>query len=140
MSQPSDEQIRDLLRRVRTIAVVGLSSDPSRPSHHVATYLLDQGYRIIPINPMEAEILGQRCYPSLADLPGPVDLIDVFRRPDAVPGLVEAALRLPEPRPALWLQEGITHPEAEATARTAGMFVVSDRCILKDHLRLLAAI
>lgn len=137
MSQPTDQQLRDLLHRVRTIAVVGLSDDPSRPSHYVAAYLLGQGYTIIPINPTSPEVLGQRSYATLGDVPVPIDLVDVFRRSEAIPAVVDEALALK--LPAIWLQEGLTHPEAEARARTAGMTVVSDRCILKEHLRLLAA-
>jgi predicted CoA-binding protein len=135
MSQPTDAEIRALLQRVRTIAVVGLSPDPDRPSNHVAAYLLAQGYRIFPVNPTVPEIHGQRSYASLADLPERVDLVDVFRRSDAVPGIIDEILSLG--LPAVWLQEGVTHPEAEEKARAAGVVVVSDRCIFKEHARLL---
>jgi predicted CoA-binding protein len=137
MSQPPDAAIRALLQRVRTIAVVGLSPDPTRPSHHVAAYLLQQGYRIFPINPTTPEVLGQRSYASLAEVPEPIDLVDVFRRSDAVPAIIDEVLSLG--LPAVWLQEGVTHAEAEAKARTAGVVVVADRCILKEHVRLLGA-
>jgi len=137
MSQPTDAEVRDLLRRVRRIAVIGLSADPSRPSHRVAAYLIEQGYDVLPVNPTAPEVLGRKCYPTLADVPGPIDLVDVFRRPDAVPGVVAEVLALG--LPALWLQEGVVHADAEEAARAAGVFVVSDRCILKEHLRLLAA-
>lgn len=133
----TDAEMTALLKRVRTIAVVGLSADPARPSHHVAAYLIEQGYHVVPINPTTPEVLGQRSYATLADVLEPIDLVDVFRRPDAVPALVDEVLALN--LPALWLQEGVTHAEAEARAVAAGVAVVADRCILKEHARLLGA-
>lgn len=127
--QPSD--LAAVLRSARVIAVVGLSANPDRDSHGVARYLQRHGYRIIPVNPNETEILGERCYARLEDIPERVDIVDVFRRSEAVPEIATAAVRIGAP--ALWLQEGVTHPVAEAAARAAGLFVVSDRCIAKEH-------
>jgi predicted CoA-binding protein len=123
--------IEALLRQIRTIAVVGLSPNPFRPSHGVAEYMQRHGYRIVPVNPGHTVILGERCYPDLEAVPEPVDLVNVFRRPEQVPPVVEAAIRIGAP--ALWLQEGVIHEEAAARARAAGLFVVMDRCLLKEH-------
>lgn len=128
------EQIVAALERARTIAVVGLSSNPARPSFGVASYLQQQGYRIIPVNPTEQEVLGERAYARLDDIQEPVDIVDVFRRSEFVPEIAAAAVRIKAP--VLWLQEGVVHPEAEQQAREAGMLVVSDRCLLKEHIRL----
>jgi len=130
MSSPSDP-IRDLLLRVKTIAVVGLSSDPMRPSFGVSQWMQRKGYRIIPVNPNETEVLGARAYGSLAEIPEPVDLVDVFRRPQFVPEVVDEAIRLNIP--AIWLQEGVVHKVAAQKARDAGLTVVMDLCILKEH-------
>jgi predicted CoA-binding protein len=127
----------DLLRSARTIAVVGLSSRRTRPSFGVAEYLQRAGYRIIPVNPRETEVLGETCYPDLDAVPQPVDIVDIFRRPEHVPQIVEAAIRVGAK--AVWMQEGVVHEEAAAQARAAGLAVVMDRCILKDHRRLLCA-
>lgn len=121
----------ELLRSARTIAVVGLSSNPLRPSHGVAAYLQAHGYRIIPVNPGETTVLGETAYSRLEDVPVPVDIVDVFRRSDAVPDIAASAIAIGAKM--LWLQEGVTHPAAEAQARAAGLLVVSDRCILKAH-------
>ncbi len=126
--------IDELLRASRTIAVVGLSPNPFRPSHGVAQYLKEAGYRIIPVNPSHDEILGQTCYPDLESIPEPVDIVDIFRRSEFVPDLAGAAIRIGAK--AVWMQEGVVHEEAAASARAAGLFVVMDRCILKDHRRL----
>ncbi|HHW76579.1 MAG TPA: CoA-binding protein [Xanthomonadaceae bacterium] len=133
---PSLEEIRTLLRQIKTIAVVGLSASPSRPSHGVARALQGFGYRIIPINPALSEVLGEKAYPGLRELPGPVDLVDVFRDPSHVAGIVEecVALKLP----ALWLQDGVVDETAARRAREAGMTVVMDRCIYRDYVRLMA--
>ncbi len=127
------DQIAAVLERARTIAVVGLSSNPARPSFGVASYLQQQGYRILPVNPTEQEVLGERAYARLDDIQEPVDIVDVFRRSEFVPEIAEAAIRIKAP--VLWLQEGVVHPEAEQQAREAGMLVVSDRCLLKEHIR-----
>jgi Predicted CoA-binding protein len=133
---PSLEEIRTLLRQIKTIAVVGLSASPSRPSHGVARALQGFGYRIIPVNPALSEVLGEKAYPGLRELPGPVDLVDVFRDPSHVAGIVEecVALKLP----ALWLQDGVVDETAARRAREAGMTVVMDRCIYRDYVRLMA--
>jgi len=115
----------------KTIAVVGLSSDPARPSYGVARYMQRQGYRIIPVNPNEREVLGERAYPALRDVPVPVDVVDVFRRPEYVPEVVEDAIAIGAP--VLWLQQGVIHPQAAARAQAAGLAVVMDRCIKVEH-------
>jgi uncharacterized protein len=131
MTNPSADEIRDLLRSTHTIAVVGLSDNPGRASHHVAAYLQDHGYRIIPVNPTVTEVLGEKAYPRLEDVPEPIDLVDVFRRPEHVPAIVDAAIKVGAK--AVWLQLGIVHEEAAAKARAAGLRVVQDRCTLIEH-------
>lgn len=126
--------IPELLRSARTIAVVGLSSKPWRPSHGVAEYMQRAGYRIIPVNPNETEVLGEKAYSNLEAVPETVDIVNVFRRPEFVPEIVEAAIRIGAP--AIWMQEGVVHEAAAERARQAGLFVVMDRCILKEHRRL----
>jgi uncharacterized protein len=128
------ENIPELLRKSSTIAVVGLSGKRSRPSYGVSEYMQQNGYRIIPVNPEEKEILGQKCYKSLEEIPEHVDIVNVFRRPEFVPDVVESAIKIGAP--AVWLQEGVIHDEATARARDAGIFVVEDRCILKEHRKL----
>lgn len=123
-----------ILRDTRTIAVVGLSNDPGRPSHRVAAYLQRQGYRIIPVNPNCESVLGERSYPDLDSVPGPVDTVEVFRRPEHVPPIAEAAIR--KGARNLWLQDGVRHPEAEQQARDAGLRVVAGDCMLRRHRRL----
>ncbi len=127
-------RIADLLHSARTIAVVGLSSKRFRPSYGVAEYLQHAGYRIIPVNPSEVSILGEKCYPDLDSVPGPVDIVDIFRRPEFVPDIVEAAIR--KGAKLVWMQETVINPEAARRAEEAGIAVVMDRCILKDHRRL----
>jgi len=129
-SQPSDP-IHELLSRVKTIAVVGLSDRPLRPSYGVSAYMQMQGYRIIPVNPLLEESLGEKAYPSLHEVPEKIDLVNVFRRPEYVDEIVEQAIQLKIP--AIWLQEDVINEPAAARARQAGMFVVMDRCILKEH-------
>jgi uncharacterized protein len=128
--QESDP-IYELLSRARTIAVVGLSNSPLRPSHGVAAYLQSQGYSIIPVNPQITEALGEKSYPSLLEVPEKIDIVDVFRRPEYVDEIVEQAIQLKIP--AIWLQEEVINERAAEMARQAGMFVVMDRCILKEH-------
>ncbi len=125
------DEIAELLSRVKTIAVVGLSSDPMRPSFGVSQYMQRQGYRIIPVNPNESSVLGEKAYGSLSEVPEKIDLVDVFRRPEFVPDVVEETIRLKIP--ALWLQEGVIHEAAAKRARDAGITVIMDRCILKEH-------
>ncbi len=129
--------IASVLRSARTIAVVGLSSKRYRPSHGVAEYMQSSGYRIIPVNPFETEVLGEKTYPELDRVPGTVDIVDIFRRSEFVPEIVEAAIRIGAR--AIWMQEGVVHEEAAAKARAAGLEVVMDRCILKEHRRLLVS-
>ena len=127
-------QIGEVLRSCRTIAVVGLSGRRSRPSYGVAEYLQKAGYRIVPVNPMESQILGEKCYPDLESIPGEVDIVDIFRRSEFVPEIVEAAIR--KGAKVIWMQEGVVHEEAARRAEAAGLTVIMDRCILKDHRRL----
>jgi len=126
--------IAELLKTSRTIAVVGLSGKRFRPSYGVAEYMQRNGYRIIPVNPSEQSVLGEAGYPDLDSIPEPVDIVDIFRRPEFVPAIVEAAIRTRAR--AVWMQEGVVHDEAAARAEAAGLFVVMDRCILKEHRRL----
>src|ERR1700720_782351 len=119
--------IPDLLRKSRTIAVVGLSSKKFRPSHGVAEYMQKAGYRIIPVNPHESEVLGEKAYARLEDIPEHIDIVDIFRRSEAVPPVVESAIRIGAS--AVWVQEGVVHDEAARKAREAGLVVVMDRCI-----------
>jgi uncharacterized protein len=125
------DEIGELLKRSKTIAVVGLSNNPLRPSYGVSAYMQTQGYRIIPVNPQIHGSLGEKAVASLADVGEKIDIVDVFRRSEFVPGLVDEAIRLE--LPAIWLQEGVIHQEAAEKARKAGIFVVMDRCILKEH-------
>ena len=125
------DPIYELLSRTKTIAVVGLSDSPLRPSHGVSAYMQLQGYRIIPVNPKIAEALGENSYPSLLEVPDKIDLVDVFRRPEYVDDIVEQAIQLKIP--AIWLQESVINEGAAEKARKAGMFVVMDRCVLKEH-------
>jgi predicted CoA-binding protein len=129
--------IASVLRSSRTIAVVGLSSKRYRPSFGVAEYMQSSGYRIIPVNPFETEVLGEKAYAELDRVPGAVDIVDIFRRSEFVPEIVEAAIRIGAR--AIWMQEGVVHEEAAAKARAAGLEVVMDRCILKEHRRLLVS-
>jgi len=126
--------IGSVLRSARTIAVVGLSSKRFRPSFGVAEYMQSSGYRIIPVNPFETEVLGEKAYPELDRVPGAIDIVDIFRRSEFVPDIVDAAIRIGAR--AIWMQEGVVHEEAAARARAAGLEVVMDRCILKEHRRL----
>ena len=127
-------KITALLAEARTIAVVGLSSKRYRPSHGVAEYMQRAGYRIIPVNPEETTVLGEKCYPDLDSIPERVDIVDIFRRPEFVPEIVEAAIRIGAR--AVWMQEDVVHEEAARRAEAAGLEVVMDRCILKEHRRL----
>jgi len=122
-----------MLKRARTIAVVGLSSKRHRPSYGVAEYMQSAGYRIIPVNPNEREVLGEKCYPRLEDVPEKVDIVDIFRRSETVPGVIESAIRIGAR--AVWMQEGVIHSEAAERARRAGLTVVMDLCILKEHAK-----
>jgi uncharacterized protein len=125
----------NLLRNAKTIAVVGLSSRRSRPSYGVSEYMQSQGYRIIPVNPNETEILGEKVWTSLDEVPERIDIVDIFRRPECVPEIVDAAIRIGAK--GIWMQEGVVHEDAAAKARAAGLEVVMDRCILKEHRKML---
>jgi uncharacterized protein len=127
--------IPDLLRKSHVIAVVGLSSKKFRPSYGVAEYMQREGYRIIPVNPNETEVLGEKAYARLEDIPEHVDIVDIFRRSEFVAALVEEAIR--RGASAVWMQEGVVDEEAAEKARAAGLAVVMDRCILKEHSRYL---
>jgi predicted CoA-binding protein len=135
---PAAEQaasIRRILKDSKTIAVVGLSPKPQRPSHQVARYLMAAGYTIIPVNPGQDTILGLPCYPNLRAVPAQVDMVDIFRRPEAVLPVVEDAIAIGAK--FIWMQEGIVHKEAAAKAEAAGLIVVMDRCTKIDHMNLL---
>jgi predicted CoA-binding protein len=124
----------EILRKYRTIAVVGLSDNPMRPSHGVSQYMKGQGYKIIPVNPGHAQILGEKAYRSLEEIPEPVEIVNIFRRSEMIPPIVDSAIAIGAK--AVWMQEGIVHEEAAEKARAAGLEVVMDTCILKAHRRL----
>lgn len=130
-SSPQIDPVTELLRHAKTIAVVGLSTDPLRPSHGVSAYMQSQGYRIIPVNPQIESCLGERAYASLIDVPEKIDIVNIFRRPEFVEEVVDQAIQLKVP--AIWMQEDVIHEKAAEKARRAGAFVVMDRCILKEH-------
>ena len=125
------DPITEILLRAKTIAVVGLSANPLRPSHGVAAYLQAQGYHIIPVNPQIEAALGEKAYPSLLDVPERIDIVNIFRRPEFVEEVVDQAIRLGVP--TVWMQEEVIHEKAAQKARHAGIFVVMDRCILLEH-------
>jgi predicted CoA-binding protein len=127
-------RISEILHNSRTIAVVGLSGKRFRPSYGVAEYMKRAGYRIVPVNPLVNEVLGEKAYPDLDAVPEEIDIVDIFRRSEFVPGIVEAAIR--KGAKVIWMQEGVVHEQAAARAEGAGLLVVMDRCILKDHSRL----
>lgn len=136
----SDTEILDLFRSMKTIAVVGLSSNPMRPSFGVSRFLQRRGYRIIPVNPNETEVLGERAYGSIGDISEPIDVVNVFRRPARVPEIIEqivAGKFAGRGVRCLWMQEGVVNEAAKAAAEDAGIPVVMDRCILKEMARLL---
>lgn len=126
--------IEDILSDSKTVAVVGLSANPDRPSHRVAEYLKENGYKIIPVNPGEKTILGETCYPDLVSIPEKVDVVDIFRKSEDVLSIVKEAIRIGAK--AVWMQEGVINEEAAAEARDAGLKVVMDRCMFKEHSRL----
>ena len=131
-SRPGDS-ITAILKDARTIAVVGLSSKRHRPSYGVAEYIQSVGYRIIPVNPNESEVLGEKSYACLEDVPEKIDIVDIFRRAEFVPEIVESAIRMGAR--AVWMQEGVIHSRAAERARQAGLIVVMDACILKEHTK-----
>jgi predicted CoA-binding protein len=128
---PPPDPIAEVLKRAKTIAVVGLSSNPLRPSHGVTAYMQSHGYRIVPVNPHLKECLAEKAYQSLLDVPEKIDIVNIFRRPEFVEEIVDQAIQLRVP--AIWMQEGVVHRSAAEKARQAGIFVVMDLCILKEH-------
>jgi len=133
--EPAINTEERILKSSRVVAIVGLSSDSSKPSNIVACYLKGRGYRIVPVNPREEQILGEKSYPSLAAIPDPVDVVDIFRRPDEVTGIVEEAINIGAK--VVWMQEGVVNEAAAARARGAGIEVVMDKCMRKEHQRML---
>ncbi len=131
MSSVQSDPITELLQRARTIAVVGLSNSPLRPSHGVSAYMQTHGYRIIPVNPQISGALGEKAYSSLMEVPDKIDIVNIFRRPEFVEEIVDQAIQLKVP--AVWMQEDVINERAAEKARKAGIFVVMDRCILKEH-------
>ena len=127
----------DILRKYRTIAVVGLSSDEARDSHSISAYMQAAGYRILPVNPAETEVLGEKAYPTVASIPAAPEIVNVFRRPEAVPDVVDDAIAAGAK--VVWMQEGIVNEDAAAKAREAGLEVVMDRCIRTEHRRMVAS-
>ncbi len=132
-ANPSPDLICQMLRHIHTIAVIGLSPNPARPSFRVASALQKLGYRIVPVRPLVQEVLGEKAYADLESIPCKVDLVDVFRAPQHIPAIVDSCIALDIPR--LWLQEGVIHEEAAQRAQVAGITVVMDRCIWRDHVR-----
>jgi uncharacterized protein len=130
-TRPEAEPIRDLLQRSKTIAVVGLSDSPMRPSYGVSAYMQAHGYKIIPVNPSIVEALGEKSYPSLLEVPEKIDIVNIFRRPEFVEDIVDQAIQLKVP--AVWMQEEVINHKAAKKAEGAGLFVVMDLCILKEH-------
>lgn len=128
------DDIEKIVRESKTIAVVGLSPNPQRPSHDVARYLQQQGYRIIPVNPNISQVLGEKSYSDLSSIPEHIDVVDIFRRSEEVPPIVEEAIKVKAG--AIWMQEGVIHEGAAEKARRAGLRVVMDKCLLKEHRRL----
>lgn len=136
MENPSDDKLRNMYHDAKTVAVVGLSDKPDRYSYTVAAYLQHFGYRIIPVNPFVDEVLGEKAYASLEEIPEKVDVVDVFRGARHVPDIMESAMKIGAP--VVWMQEGIIHDEAAQQGREAGLMVVMDRCMKKEHHRLFA--
>ena len=130
-SIPQTDFVSELLKKAKTIAVIGLSNDPMRPSHGVSAYMQSEGYRIIPVNPQIESCLGEKAYASLLEVPEKIDIVNIFRRPEFVEEVVDQAIQLGVP--AIWMQEDVIHAEAAEKARKNGIFVVMDRCILKEH-------
>lgn len=136
-SNPPSEEIAGILKGSKTIAVVGLSDNPERDSNHVAKYLKERGYRIIPVNPGKTEILGEKCYPDLASVPEKIDVVDIFRSIDAIPGIVDESIRVGAK--TVWMQLGLCHNEAAEKARKAGLAVVQAKCMKVEHSRLIGS-
>jgi predicted CoA-binding protein len=124
---------KEILQKYKKIAVVGLSSDPGRASHGVSHYMQNSGYEITPVNPNEVKVLGEKAYASLDEVPGPIEIVDIFRRPEFVPDVVDAAIR--RGAKVIWMQLGVVHENAAQRARAAGLEVVMDLCILQEHMK-----
>ena len=131
-----DQDIKQLLKTAKTIAVVGLSPDPERPSYEVASYLQSKGYKIMPVRPGIEKILGEKAYASLTEIPEPVDIVDIFRKTEFIPEVVDEAIRIKTK--AVWMQLGLSHSEAAQKAVSAGLSAIENRCILIEHKRLLS--
>jgi uncharacterized protein len=132
-SNPPSEEIREILDSMKTIAVVGLSDNPARESNQVAAYMKDNGYRIVPVNPAVSEVMGEKSYPDLPSIPFPVDIVDIFRKVEFIPGIVDEAIEVGAK--AVWMQPGLAHNVSAAKARTAGLKVVQSKCIKVEHKR-----
>jgi len=130
----TNDEIADLLHHAKTIAVIGASLKPERPAHWISVYLKEQGYKVIPVNPGHAEVLGDKCYKSLSDIPEPVDIVDIFRETGAVPGIVDEAIA--KKAKVIWMQQGIVHNAAAEKAKAAGLKVVQNKCIYQEHQQL----
>ena len=136
LNNPSDDRVREILGKMKRVAVVGLSAKEDRASHGIARFLAGKGFDVVGVNPMlKEDVLGIKVYPSLAEVPGPVDVVDVFRRSDTVPPVVDEAIAMKAG--VVWLQEDVVHEEAAAKARAAGLDVIQDRCIYQEWLRLM---
>ena len=133
-ANPPEEEVRKILSTLRTVAIVGLSNNPDRDSFRVGAYLQEHGYRIVPVNPSVPEILGERCYPDLISIPFPVEIVDIFRKIEAIPSIVEEAIRIGAK--AIWMQLGLAHQVSAQKARAAGLRVVQSRCIKVEHARM----
>ncbi|MCK5659943.1 MAG: CoA-binding protein [Methanosarcinales archaeon] len=131
MINASNKGIQDILKNSKTIAIVGLSSDPNKPSNYVAQFLKEHGYTIVPVNPTKNELLGEKCYPSLSDIPFDIDVADVFRRPEDIPLVADDAIN--KGVKVFWMQEGIANNDAADKLRNAGISVVMDKCIMKEY-------
>ncbi len=138
MHNPTDEEIKEILKGVKNIAVVGLSDKPGRDGHRVAAYLKTQGYKLFPVNPTIEKTLGENSYPRLEDIPEHIDVVDIFRAPEHVPSIVESAMAIGAK--VVWMQLGVVNEEAAERGRDAGLTVVIDRCMMQEHKRLLAKV
>ena len=132
-SNPTEDDIRHILEQYNTVAIVGLSDQPERDSYGVAKYLKEHGYTVIPVNPTKSEILGEKSYPDLASIPQPVDIVDIFRKVDAIPGIVDDAIEIKAK--VVWMQLGLAHNESAQKAREAGLSVVQSKCMKVEHAK-----
>lgn len=135
-TNPLEGEIKDILEKYKIVAVVGLSDKPERDSYQVAEYLKSHGYTIIPVNPTKTEILGEKSYPDLSSIPGPVDIVDIFRKVDAIPGIVDEAIKIKAK--VVWMQLGLAHNKSAQKARDAGIAAVQSKCIKVEHAKLTA--